>query len=76
MGGDLLDVEQSTEHTGKRTSKDSELGKLTYPGVMGVERSRQEIARLRDRALKSLERFGANARGLVELCHFLTVRTK
>ncbi len=73
---DLLDVEQSAEHTGKRTSKDSEAGKLTYPGVLGVERSRQAIEELRHKALESLEGFGANGKGLAEICDFLAVRTR
>lgn len=73
---DLLDVEQSTEHLGKRASKDTEAGKLTFPGVFGVERSRHEITRLRGRASESLQRFGSAARGLLELCRFLAVRTR
>ncbi|MEL6797880.1 MAG: polyprenyl synthetase family protein, partial [Planctomycetota bacterium] len=34
---DLIDVEQPAERTGKRTGKDAEAGKLTYPGLLGVE---------------------------------------
>lgn len=73
---DLLDVEQTASHTGKATGKDAALGKLTYPGVMGVEASRREIARLRDVALGSLKEFGAGAGPLVELCEYLAVRTR
>lgn len=73
---DLLDVEQSAEHTGKATGKDAALGKLTYPGVMGVEASRREIERLRTLALDAAKGFGAGARPLVELCEYLAVRTK
>lgn len=78
---DLLDVEQTAEHTGKRVSKDSEAGKLTYPGVLGVERSREEIDRLRAEALAAVRPLGAGggaggAEMLVSLCDFLAVRTK
>ncbi|MFM9956775.1 MAG: polyprenyl synthetase family protein [Phycisphaerales bacterium] len=73
---DLLDVEQSAEHTGKATGKDAALGKLTYPGVMGVESSRREITRLRGVALEALRAFGGNAGPLVELCEYLAVRTR
>lgn len=73
---DLLDVEQTTEHLGKQSSKDIEAGKLTYPGAAGIEASRTMIQRLHDLAMKSVEHFGANARGLVELCDYLAIRTK
>ncbi len=73
---DLLDVEQTAEHTGKRVSKDSEAGKLTYPGVLGVERSRGEIDRLRAEALAAVRPLGGGADLLVGLCDFLAVRTK
>lgn len=80
---DLLDVEQTAEHTGKRVSKDSEAGKLTYPGVLGVERSRGEIDRLRAEALAAIRPLAAGSGGgtggaemLVSLCDFLAVRTK
>ena len=43
---DLIDVEQPAERAGKRTGKDSEAGKLTYPAVMGAEATRAEVARL------------------------------
>ncbi|HJU09327.1 MAG TPA: farnesyl diphosphate synthase, partial [Candidatus Binataceae bacterium] len=32
---DLLDVEQTTEHLGKRSQKDSQRGKATYPSLLG-----------------------------------------
>lgn len=47
---DLLDVEQSAEQTGKRTGKDAEAGKLTYPGLMGADETRAEVGRLLEKA--------------------------
>lgn len=47
---DLLDVEQSAEQTGKRTGKDAQAGKLTYPGLMGVDETRAEVGRLLEKA--------------------------
>lgn len=72
---DLLDVEQSAEHTGKRTSKDIEAGKRTFPGVIGAEASRREIAQLRAHATGAIGMFGDRARGLTHLCDYLAVRT-
>lgn len=73
---DLIDVQQSAEHTGKRTGKDESAGKLTYPGVLGIEASTREVDRLRLEALAALAPFGRNAAALTDLCNYLAVRTK
>ncbi|MEO1128134.1 MAG: polyprenyl synthetase family protein [Planctomycetota bacterium] len=73
---DILDVEQTAEHTGKRTSKDEEAGKLTYPGVLGLEQSRSEIGRLEAVAMEAIAPMGDAASALRELCEYLTVRTR
>ncbi|MBK7405646.1 MAG: polyprenyl synthetase family protein [Phycisphaerales bacterium] len=73
---DLLDVTQTSEHTGKRTGKDAEAGKLTYPGVFGVEASRRMVEEMRDTALRAVEPFGEEAEGLRQICRFLAVRTR
>lgn len=72
---DLIDVTQSSEHAGKRTGKDADAGKLTYPGVLGVEASREEVARLRIEALAAVEVLGPGADGLRRLCERMAVRT-
>ncbi|MCA9273060.1 MAG: polyprenyl synthetase family protein [Phycisphaerales bacterium] len=59
---DLLDVEQSAEQIGKRTGKDAQAGKLTYPGLLGVDGTRAEVARLlgeAERAIAVLDERGA-----------------
>ncbi|MEC9374002.1 MAG: polyprenyl synthetase family protein, partial [Planctomycetota bacterium] len=73
---DLIDVEQSAEHTGKRTGKDIDAGKLTYPGVLGVERSRKEVEIQRNRAMNALESLGHPAEPLRQLSDFLAIRTR
>lgn len=73
---DLLDVTQSAEHTGKATGKDHSAGKLTFPGVVGVAGSRQEIARLHEQAVAALSELGPAAQPLRELCDRLAVRTR
>jgi geranylgeranyl diphosphate synthase type II len=73
---DLLDIEQTAEHTGKRTRKDQDAGKLTYPGVHGADASRSTITRLRAEALEALRPLGPPADPLRELCEWLSVRTR
>lgn len=72
---DVLDVTQTTEHLGKASNKDAAKGKLTYPGVLGLEVSRQQIVSLRAEAHESLERFGTEADPLRELCDYMAVRS-
>ncbi len=71
---DLLDATGTSEQTGKRTRKDADAGKLTYPGVLGVEGSRMEVARLLSQAERALEPLGSNASTLVELARFVAQR--
>lgn len=73
---DLLDVTQSTEHLGKKAGKDAEAGKLTYPGVLGIEQSREEVRRLYELSLSVLEEFGERAEPLRQLSTYMAVRTK
>ncbi len=73
---DLLDVEQSSEAAGKRTGKDAEAGKLTYPVVLGVEGSRAAVAEQTDRALGALQASGLESQALAEICRFLSFRTR
>jgi len=40
---DLLDVESTREELGKTAGKDSAHGKMTYPGLLGVEESRRRL---------------------------------
>ncbi len=73
---DLLDVTQTAEHIGKAVRKDSDAGKLTYPSVLGLDETRQEIARLRASALAALEPLGANADHLLSITEYLSARTR
>jgi geranylgeranyl pyrophosphate synthase len=73
---DLLDVTQTTEHLGKTAKKDEAQGKMTYPSVMGVDKTRAEVARLHAEALAALEPLGAPAQPLRDLCHYMATRSR
>jgi geranylgeranyl pyrophosphate synthase len=73
---DLLDVTQTTEQLGKAAGKDAEQGKATYPGLLGVEPSRQEVKRLQAQAHDSLSQFDSRADPLRDLCDLMAVRQK
>jgi geranylgeranyl diphosphate synthase type II len=72
---DLLDVEQTTEQAGKRTGKDQAAGKLTFPHILGVKRSREEIERLRAAGVEALGGLGPEANALRSLAAFLAERS-
>ena len=73
---DLIDVEHAPEHTGKRTRKDAPAGKLTFPGLVGVQASREEIERLRSAGVQALRRVGEPARALESVARYLASRTR
>ncbi len=71
---DLLDVTSDAATMGKRTHKDIEKGKVTYPGLMGVEKSQQYARELADRAKANLNSFGENAAMLRLLADYVLER--
>ena len=73
---DLLDVTQSAEKMGKATGKDAEQGKLTYPGLLGVEGTRDEIAKLLTQSLDALAGFDAKAEPLRGMAKKLATRER
>jgi geranylgeranyl diphosphate synthase type II len=71
---DLLDVEGTAEAAGKRVGKDAARGKLTYPGLLGVEEARQKAAELGRRAVAAAERLGS--RLLAALAWYVVTRER
>ncbi len=73
---DVLDVTQTSEHLGKKSGKDIDAGKLTYPGVMGIEASRRRVAQLHQAALTALRPMGDASEPLAHLAGYLAARTR
>jgi len=73
---DLIDATQSAEHAGKATGKDEAAGKLTYPGVHGIDASRREVERLRHAAHGALSAAGLASGSLGTLVEYLAARTR
>ncbi|MGL4512866.1 MAG: polyprenyl synthetase family protein, partial [Lacipirellulaceae bacterium] len=64
---DLLDAGGDEAAVGKRLGKDQQAGKLTYPGLLGVEGARTMAQRLAAEAIAAIEPLGAPADGLRRL---------
>lgn len=71
---DLLDVIGDAQQVGKQTQKDSQQGKLTYPGLFGVDESHKKAQNLIRRAYESLDRYGSRATVLRGLARFILER--
>ena len=69
---DLLDVESTADKAGKRVGKDAARGKLTYPGLLGVEESRRRAAELGQQAVAAAEQLGSPL--LAELARYVVTR--
>ncbi|MFT5528287.1 MAG: geranylgeranyl pyrophosphate synthase, partial [Pirellulaceae bacterium] len=64
------------EAMGKRTQKDSERGKLTFPALLGVEESGMRAQRLTEEACNALTCFGDSASELKKLARLVLERNQ
>jgi geranylgeranyl diphosphate synthase, type II len=76
IADDLLDVEGSEAALGKRVGKDSKHGKLTFPGLLGIEESRRRALRLTDEACAALAPLGEKRAGLEVLARYVLERNR
>ncbi len=73
---DLLDVRSTEENMGKRVGKDAQKGKITFPGLLGVDQSTAYATQLIDEARAALEPFGSNVAGLTALANYVLERNR
>ncbi|HUA27115.1 MAG TPA: farnesyl diphosphate synthase [Steroidobacteraceae bacterium] len=71
---DLLDVLSDTATLGKMAGADRERGKPTYPAILGVDASQEQVRRLHSQAMESLAPFGARADALRGVTDWLLAR--
>jgi geranylgeranyl diphosphate synthase, type II len=73
---DLLDVRGSEAATGKRVGKDTEQGKRTFPGLLGIDRSLQRARDLIAEACQAILPLGSRAGGLEALAQCVLERNR
>lgn len=73
---DLIDATQTSEHAGKRTGKDADAGKLTYPVAMGLDASRRAVTQELDKARSALGPLGPRGGPLLQLAEEMAQRTR
>lgn len=75
IADDVLNETSTPEELGKAVGSDKELGKQTYPALMGLERAREEARIQRTEAIRHLGGLPGDASGLHELADFSIDRT-
>lgn len=73
---DILDVTAGTADLGKPSGSDERHGKSTFPGLLGLEQSRQRAIELCRRACRELDDFGARGDTLRNLARYIVERTR
>lgn len=73
---DLLDVQGDEEAVGKRLGKDAGRGKVTFPGLLGIDESHQRAQTLIAEACRALTPFGSAAEGLEALARYVLERDR
>src|SRR5580658_9071651 len=68
---DILDETSTAEQLGKATKKDVAKGKVTYPMLLGLEKSRTAAKEQLSAALAAIKPLGDRARGLRSLAEFV-----
>jgi len=76
IADDLLDVQGEESAVGKRLGKDSNKGKLTFPGLLGIDASRQYAQRLIDEAIAALASLAPAEGRLAALARFVVERNQ
>ena len=74
VADDVMDAVAPTAITGKRTGRDAEHGKATYPTVLGIDGARHAARELLARCLAAIAPLGASAEPLRALASFIVER--
>jgi geranylgeranyl pyrophosphate synthase len=73
---DLIDFHGNAADTGKAVNKDATRGKLTYPGLLGVEESRRRATAHCQAAIAAIEPLGPRGENLRSLVAMILERDR
>lgn len=71
---DILDIVSTTEELGKDVGSDIELGKATYPSVIGLDASRDRARKLYEESVAVLDTIQGDTAVLRSIAAFIVVR--
>jgi farnesyl diphosphate synthase len=72
---DILDVTSNSEALGKATQKDHLAEKATYPGILGLSKSKQQAQIAQQNALESIAKLNFNTNKLQEIANYIVSRS-
>ena len=73
---DILDVTSTDEELGKPVGSDNENAKSTYGSLLGIEKCRELVAELTDKAKTALNAFDGDTTALCDFADYLASRKK
>ncbi len=76
ISDDILDIEGDCKAIGKRVGADEQKGKITYPAVVGLSRSKEIQSELVEEAIESLREFDQRAEPLRHIARYIIERKK
>jgi geranylgeranyl diphosphate synthase type II len=76
IADDILDMSASSEDLGKTAGKDATAEKITYPSVVGLDKSKLILGKITEDAVAALKEFGPEADILRQLAVELLNRTR
>ncbi|MFH1024463.1 MAG: farnesyl diphosphate synthase [Planctomycetota bacterium] len=74
MADDILDICGSTKELGKTAGKDAAARKMTWPALVGLDRTRTQAARHARIAREAVSGFGEKGRALAGIADFIVSR--
>jgi len=76
ISDDILNIEGDSREVGKGVGTDAEKGKMTYPSVVGLSRSKEIQKEMVEQAIESLEPFDHGADPLRLIARYIIERKK
>ncbi len=76
VSDDILDIEGNSQELGKDVGSDERLGKITYPALVGLSRSKEIQRELLEQAIESLEPFDHRSDPLRHMARYIIARRK
>ncbi|PCJ59438.1 MAG: hypothetical protein COA79_10325 [Planctomycetota bacterium] len=71
---DILDIESTSQALGKTTKKDLDKNKITYPRVIGLEKSKVLASELAEQIKAEIAVYGVKSQFLSNLVDFIVIR--
>jgi len=76
VSDDILDIEGNSQELGKNVGSDERQGKITYPTLLGLSRSKEIQRELLERAIEALKPFDHRSEPLRDIARYIIARRR